>query len=652
MNNLVGIDFEYFNSNEEVMTVVACVLDLGEGTIKFNCLDEGDLINLKFLLNANKDKIFIAYAVMAEARALLSIGIDPFQFKWVDLYVEFRMLCNSNNFYNYGNYIGDDGSIRYSRPPNPLLTEEEKEEDHDDHSEVPKNLINCAFKLLNVRLDAEEKETMRDLILSKDLVKIHAQMNSILEYCASDTKHLINIYKAISRAYEKEGLSNFLNDQLSRGRYSVATAKSEALGIPINMGLLDKIIQKTPDILKIHEGEVNGFFPYFIPEYQKPPITRKNGKVFIYKVQPAHKDMGAYQNYVQSLKIPNFPKTKSGKFKSDKETLEIWGYWKGLESLWKYNKMESCLKWFNKDNKNGFFDRVGSDQNVRPFYGIFGTQTGRNAAKAKTFPLAMSSWLRAIIQPKGVSSIIGCDFSQQEVYVAAILSNDRNLLEAYNSGDVYLAFAKQAGLVPETATKASHKLERMLCKATVLGLQFGMGQLKLKTKLSLDSGTEVSDEKTKELIDAHKNTYRDYWQWVREISEEYKDGNPLSTNDGWVLFCDNPIITSVRNFPVQANAASITRLAVVKAWEQGLKVMCGLHDAVYVISNAPGADTIKLERIMLEATEEILKESKTTMRIDSKVIFSDEIWIEEKSIKDIKKLAPYLELDSAKFTKC
>ncbi len=173
-------------------------------------------------------------------------------------------------------------------------------------------------------------------------------------------------------------------------------------------------------------------------------------------------------------------------------------------------------------------------------------------------------------------------------------------------------------------------------------LQFGMGHTKLKTKLRLDSGKEVSDEKTQELIDAHKSTYPQYWRWVREISNDYKAGSPLVTNDGWVLFCDNPVITSVRNFPVQANAASITRLAVTKLWSSRVSVMCSLHDAIYVISENPEKDAMIVEEVMLWATEQILKESKTTIRIDTKFIEHDEVWMEEKGEADWNKIKEFL----------
>ena len=68
--------------------------------------------------------------------------------------------------------------------------------------------------------------------------------------------------------------------------------------------------------------------------------------------------------------------------------------------------------------------------------------------------------------------------------IAAALSGDRNMLDAYNSGDSYLAFAKQAKAVPEDATKKSHGKERDLFKACVLGVQYGMEAESLAIKIN------------------------------------------------------------------------------------------------------------------------------------------------------------------------
>jgi len=173
-----------------------------------------------------------------------------------------------------------------------------------------------------------------------------------------------------------------------------------------------------------------------------------------------------------------------------------------------------------------------------------------------------------------------------------------------------------------------------------------MGVQKLRTKLRLDTGKDVSMEETEVLVRAHKTVFSRYWEWVYELTKGYKNSNPLCTNDGWVLFCDNPSIPSVRNFLVQGNAASITRRAVVLMIEAGLDVRCSLHDAVYVVCKEyhEGITTISMEKYMHQATCEILKEDKTNIRIDFKTITNKEVWVEDKSLKDIKKLAPFLEL--------
>ena len=75
------------------------------------------------------------------------------------------------------------------------------------------------------------------------------------------------------------------------------------------------------------------------------------------------------------------------------------------------------------------------------------------------------------------------------------------MVEAYLSGDVYLAFAKDAGLVPPDATKHSHANIREVCKQIVLGISYGMGVVSLAFKAG------VTDVEARELLRLHKVTY-------------------------------------------------------------------------------------------------------------------------------------------------
>jgi hypothetical protein len=196
----------------------------------------------------------------------------------------------------------------------------------------------------------------------------------------------------------------------------------------------------------------------------------------------------------------------------------------------------------------------------------------------------MSSWLRAFVQPPPGYSITAIDYSSEEFIIAACESGDKNMEKVYNSGDVYIGFAKQAKAVPETADKESHKKERELFKSTILGLQFLMGGNSLHLKMMADTkNPNLPREKSDELIELHKSLFSRYWEYTEEVWDEYNTGTPLSTRDGWYLFCDNPNERSVKNFKVQGAGGAILRKAVQLCQNDGLTVFSALHDALYFL---------------------------------------------------------------------
>jgi DNA polymerase I-like protein with 3'-5' exonuclease and polymerase domains len=113
----------------------------------------------------------------------------------------------------------------------------------------------------------------------------------------------------------------------------------------------------------------------------------------------------------------------------------------------------------------------------------FRSKTGRNQPSNTRFIFGPSVWLRGLIKPPADHGLTYIDWKQQEFGIAAALSGDRLMMEAYRSGDPYLAFAKQAGAVPPDATKSSHKSERDLFKACVLAVQYGMGEDSLAQRI-------------------------------------------------------------------------------------------------------------------------------------------------------------------------
>jgi DNA polymerase I-like protein with 3'-5' exonuclease and polymerase domains len=91
--------------------------------------------------------------------------------------------------------------------------------------------------------------------------------------------------------------------------------------------------------------------------------------------------------------------------------------------------------------------------------------------------------LRGLIKPEPGRGLAYIDWSQQEFGIAAALSGDSLMKEAYLSGDPYIKLGQQAKAVPPDATKKSHPKERELFKQCTLATQYGMGARSLAARI-------------------------------------------------------------------------------------------------------------------------------------------------------------------------
>ncbi|MEO1997745.1 MAG: DNA polymerase [Planctomycetaceae bacterium] len=241
---------------------------------------------------------------------------------------------------------------------------------------------------------------------------------------------------------------------------------------------------------------------------------------------------------------------------------------------------------------------VGSDGRNRCLLSPFRSRTGRNQPSNSKFIFGPSAWLRSLIKPAPGRAIAYVDWSQQEFAIAAALSGDQNMIEAYASSDPYLAFAKQAGAVPDDATQQSHPLERGQYKICALAVQYGMGETSLAGSLG---EPEIVG---RELLRTHKRTYPDFWKWSQAATDHAMLFKSLNTVFGWNLFVGtdaNP--RSLANFPCQANGAEMLRLACCLIVERGIKLLAPIHDAVLIEADADDIDDT------VAATQDAMREA-------------------------------------------
>jgi hypothetical protein len=241
---------------------------------------------------------------------------------------------------------------------------------------------------------------------------------------------------------------------------------------------------------------------------------------------------------------------------------------------------------------------VGADGRNRTLLSPFRAKTGRNQPSNTRFIFGPSCWLRGLIKPDEGRAVAYVDWSQQEFAIAAALSGDKAMMDAYTSGDPYLTFAKQAKAVPHDATKETHGRERELFKVCSLAVQYGMGAASLADRLN------EPDCVARELLRLHQQTYPDYWKWAQAAVDHAMLHGWLWTAFGWQIHVGrNPNARSLANFGCQANGAEMMRIACCLATERGIEVCAPIHDALLV-----EADDEEIESTV-EATQAAMAEA-------------------------------------------
>jgi hypothetical protein len=268
---------------------------------------------------------------------------------------------------------------------------------------------------------------------------------------------------------------------------------------------------------------------------------------------------------------------------------------------------------------------VGPDGRNRVLLSAFGSRTGRNQPSNSRFIFGPATWLRCLIRPGPGRAVAYVDWSQQELAIAAALSGDRRMRDAYTSGDFYLTFARMAGAVPADATKQSHAAEREQFKTVALGVLYGLSADGLARKLG------VPPCRGRELLRMHQETFRDFWAWSDRVEMEAMLSGRLRTVFGWTVHVGrdaNP--RSLRNFPMQANGAEMLRLACCLATERGLTVCAPVHDALLVEGTVDDIGRVvdRTQAAMREASELVLP--GFPLRTDAKVVRYSDRYMDER----------------------
>jgi len=280
-----------------------------------------------------------------------------------------------------------------------------------------------------------------------------------------------------------------------------------------------------------------------------------------------------------------------------------------IENLFKYRQAKK-LKGTYVD---GILSKVGKDGKVHPTYLLHGTKSGRLSSKNPNWQNAPrgADIKKAYVAAPG-QKIICCDYSQAELRTVAELSNDENMMAAFQPGAPDFFDNLMTKIYPdefptiadyEKFDRENHgaaKDKRATVKGTVYGSNYGRGVPAIAKSL------KVPVEQAQSVMDAYYSAYPKLKVWQDSVRESVgNDALGYRTTTPFGLQFKQEVITyknrhKVGNealaFVPQSTAAEICLRATVQINKRvgayGAQVIGSIHDACYVMAPEEHVDKV------------------------------------------------------------
>jgi DNA polymerase I-like protein with 3'-5' exonuclease and polymerase domains len=206
--------------------------------------------------------------------------------------------------------------------------------------------------------------------------------------------------------------------------------------------------------------------------------------------------------------------------------------------------------------------------------------------------------------------LVKCDFSQIELRIAAKVTGDRRMLDAYQKGeDLHtLTAAKFLGVEPSAVTKEA----RQLGKPVNFGAIYGLGPRSLRRKARSDYGKEMTEKEARGFLNAFFAQYPGVRAWHTRIKCE--KATAVWTLGGRRIAVEpDQFYGAKANYVVQGSGGDGLKRALVLLWERrgecpGAEVVLAVHDEIVIEVPEADAEVAKawVARSMIDAMAPLL----------------------------------------------
>lgn len=270
--------------------------------------------------------------------------------------------------------------------------------------------------------------------------------------------------------------------------------------------------------------------------------------------------------------------------------------------LLKYKKVSTMLSNYGP-KLLGFVsegDRIYADWHQ------IGAGTGRMSCSKPALQQLTPEVKRCVRAPDG-RMLIKADYSQIELRIAAKVSGDERMLEAYQKGeDIHLLTAKSL------ASVGVGKEDRKLAKAVNFGLLYGQGAKGFKEFARDKYETDITLEEAALYKRRFFETYPGLAAWHERERQRMKRGETETRTLTGRRRIGVERFTEWVNAPVQGTGADGLKLALALLWERraecpsAVPVAC-VHDEILIECDEDKAEKVVawLEKAMVGAMDEI-----------------------------------------------
>ena len=248
---------------------------------------------------------------------------------------------------------------------------------------------------------------------------------------------------------------------------------------------------------------------------------------------------------------------------------------------------------------------------IHPDYWQIGTATGRFSCRNPNLQqIPRDQIFRECFIPAAGNILIIGDYSQVELRVAAEISHDQRMIDAFQQNqDIHCLTASL--LIGKDIDKVT-KEERQAAKAVNFGLLYAMGARGLKLYAQNSYGVEMTDQQAVNFRKRFFEIYQGIASWQKELSNSRL--KEIRTLNGRLrLWEERPRITELFNTPIQGTAADIVKQAMAMSFpylnSKDIHLIGTVHDEILLESPQEKGQEIShfLKETMIKAGKKFIQ---------------------------------------------